>query len=271
MADQKITLLNPLATIETGDLFAIVDITATAETKKVTVDALVTYIESVAAFADDVLTTKGDVYTYDTANQRLGVGTDGQVLTADSAEATGLKWATPSSGISANTDLFIPVSNGSALLDSLLRQEANTGAFDLISDAVNHVYRKTGTSDADSLKLVAELISGVGHLTFDGLTGGLLTIIDDKDNELFTASDVSGNPLLYADADWLIEFGNPFSRPFKLVYNSTTGTTANFFNSVRYNMLQLVDYADDTAAGVGGLVTGDLYRVTSTKAIAVKD
>ena len=40
------------------------------------------------------LTTKGDLYTYSTTDARLGVGTNGQVLTADSAEATGLKWST---------------------------------------------------------------------------------------------------------------------------------------------------------------------------------
>lgn len=44
------------------------------------------------------LTTKGDIYTYSTADARLPVGTNGQVLTADSAEATGLKWTTPSAG-----------------------------------------------------------------------------------------------------------------------------------------------------------------------------
>jgi hypothetical protein len=43
------------------------------------------------------LTTKGDLFTFDTADARLGVGANGTVLTADSAEATGLKWATPSS------------------------------------------------------------------------------------------------------------------------------------------------------------------------------
>ena len=44
------------------------------------------------------LTTKGDLYTYSTTDARLGVGTNGQVLTADSAEATGLKWATAGGG-----------------------------------------------------------------------------------------------------------------------------------------------------------------------------
>jgi hypothetical protein len=44
------------------------------------------------------LTTKGDLYTYSTADARLAVGTNGHVLTADSAEATGIKWAAAGSG-----------------------------------------------------------------------------------------------------------------------------------------------------------------------------
>ena len=39
------------------------------------------------------LTTKGDIYTYDTNNTRLPVGANGLVLTADSSTATGLSWA----------------------------------------------------------------------------------------------------------------------------------------------------------------------------------
>lgn len=40
------------------------------------------------------LTTKGDLFTYTTAAARLPVGTNGQVLTADSAQPTGLRWNT---------------------------------------------------------------------------------------------------------------------------------------------------------------------------------
>ncbi len=44
------------------------------------------------------LTTKGDLYTFTTVDARLGVGADGLCLVTDSAEATGLKWASCSSG-----------------------------------------------------------------------------------------------------------------------------------------------------------------------------
>jgi hypothetical protein len=50
------------------------------------------------ASATTVVTTKGDLLTYDTTAARLGVGSNDQVLTADSTAATGLKWATPAAG-----------------------------------------------------------------------------------------------------------------------------------------------------------------------------
>ena len=44
------------------------------------------------------LTTKGDIYTFDTGDTRLPVGTNGQMLYADSTTATGLKWDDAPSG-----------------------------------------------------------------------------------------------------------------------------------------------------------------------------
>ncbi len=44
------------------------------------------------------LTTKGDLFGFDTADARIPIGTNGHVLTADSAQSLGLKWAAPAGG-----------------------------------------------------------------------------------------------------------------------------------------------------------------------------
>jgi len=66
---------------------------------------------------------------------------------------------------------------------------------------------------------------------------------------IITAADGSNN---------LIEFGNALS--FIDVSLSATGTTLNFAPPI---------YADDAAAITGGLVAGDWYQITSTKALTV--
>ena len=57
------------------------------------------------AVAKSTFTTKGDLVAATAAStiSRLGVGTNGQVLTADSAASTGIKWATPATSSSGLT------------------------------------------------------------------------------------------------------------------------------------------------------------------------
>lgn len=54
------------------------------------------------------LTTKGDVQGFDTAENRIPIGANDQVLTADSAQALGLKWAAAPGGdpLTTKGDLF---------------------------------------------------------------------------------------------------------------------------------------------------------------------
>lgn len=59
------------------------------------------------------LTTKGDLYVYSTVDDRLAVGTDGYVLTADSTAAKGVKWA---AAASAGTNALL---DGSTHTDTL--------------------------------------------------------------------------------------------------------------------------------------------------------
>jgi hypothetical protein len=68
------------------------------------------------AIQNAIVDAKGDLISATAADTpaRLAVGTNGQVLTADSAEATGLKWATASSGLDLiSTTSFSAVSSHS--------------------------------------------------------------------------------------------------------------------------------------------------------------
>jgi hypothetical protein len=66
------------------------------------------------------LTTKGDVYVFSTVNARLPIGTDNQVLTADSTQTTGLRWATPTAA---------PVSSVFARTGAITAQSGDYAAF----------------------------------------------------------------------------------------------------------------------------------------------
>jgi hypothetical protein len=79
----------------------------------------------------EVITTKGDLETFDTAVTRLPVGSDGDVLAADSGEATGLKW-TPTtvevqgSGIAIGTRHALNfIANGGGITIAIVDDPAN--------------------------------------------------------------------------------------------------------------------------------------------------
>lgn len=91
-------LLADLSTFDTGDLSEGSNLYYT--------EARVNANSNVAANTAHrgLLTTKGDILSFSTVPARLGVGTDGHVLTADSAEVTGLKWAAAGGGTPGGAD-----------------------------------------------------------------------------------------------------------------------------------------------------------------------
>lgn len=71
---------------------------------------------AVVDLAKQVGTTKGDLYVYNGSTLiRLGVGSDEQVLTADSAQAAGVKWA---AAPGSSAEVGVACSDESTAIDS---------------------------------------------------------------------------------------------------------------------------------------------------------
>lgn len=105
------------------------------------------------------LTTKGDLFTYDTDNQRLGVGANNTVLVADSAQATGLKWATL---VNANIDAAAAIARTKLASGSANHVIINDGSGVLSSEAQLAVSRGgTGIGSGNSGGILGFTASGV--------------------------------------------------------------------------------------------------------------
>lgn len=85
-ADGDFNTFTEKVTPASNDVLLLEDSAASYAKKKVKISSIVG--------STSPLTTKGDIYTYSTLDARLPVGSNGQYLTADSAQTTGLKWNT---------------------------------------------------------------------------------------------------------------------------------------------------------------------------------
>ena len=81
-------------------------------------DSIDSHINATHLHKQFPLTTKGDILGYDTDIQRLAVGSNNQVLTADSSTGTGLAWKTPASGVTDHTLLSNIGSNSHLSIDN---------------------------------------------------------------------------------------------------------------------------------------------------------
>ena len=135
---------------------------------------------------ESIVNAKGDLITA-TANDvpaRLAVGTNGHTLVADSAEATGLKWAAPAGGgkilqvIQATYSTEVSSSSGTYADTGLTASITPSSATSKILVMVTNNFEKTAGSgdNACTYKLVRNS-TGVLESTFIGYTSTNMRLI----------------------------------------------------------------------------------------------
>ncbi len=103
----------------------------------------VTVTNSMATAID----AKGDLIAGTAADTfaRIGVGTNGQILTADSAESTGLKWATPAAAASGMTFISRQTFSNTAAINF---ENVFTSTYESYLIVIERIYGATSGNDA---------------------------------------------------------------------------------------------------------------------------
>jgi hypothetical protein len=136
------------------------------------------------------LTTKGDLYTYSTTDARLAVGTNDQVLTADSTAATGMKWATPASGgltlLSTTT-----LSGASTTISSISQAYTSLLVVTHGITASGNYYPRVAINSSNTI-ITSGQIGQVGS-SVNTTYQGLLTLVDTASTQTYGSSSTANS------------------------------------------------------------------------------
>ena len=159
------------------------------------------------AIQPDTLTAKGDTYIATAAGAvtRLAVGTDGQVLTADSTVAKGAKWATPASlpSQTGNSGKYLSTDGTTAswaaavaTLNVTFNAQTST-TYSLVSTDVNKLVTLSNAG-AITLTVPNGVFTTGQQINIQQIGVGQVTVVSDGTTVLTSTGDTSTAPALRA-------------------------------------------------------------------------
>ncbi|QDK37867.1 tail fiber domain-containing protein [Bdellovibrio sp. NC01] len=125
------------------------------------------------------LTTKGDILVRDSSNNiRLAVGTNGQVLSADSTQASGLKWITPNAGTVTNVTGTLPIVVATGSTTPAISVNAATTSAQGVVQVGSGIAVSSGTISADPANFPSAVPTSKGGTGVTSLTPNRLLASD---------------------------------------------------------------------------------------------
>ncbi|MFV3410068.1 tail fiber domain-containing protein [Bdellovibrio bacteriovorus] len=203
------------------------------------------------------LTTKGDVLGNDGTNDvRLPAGTNGQVLTADSAQASGLKWATPTTGTVTSVSGTAPVQVATGTTTPVISVDpATTGARGVVQVG-SGIAVSSGTISADPANFPSAVPVTKGGTGATSITADRLLVSNGTGTAVipftcavgqtitFNASGVMGCTS-YSATSLFANGGNSFGAA------ATLGTNDNYGLNFETNGTPRMTISNGGAVGIG--------------------